>query len=87
MKKPTVMKSSLLLKLLALSVCLAAFLGSSGCCNTCTINAGASNAYMEYTYTDCDGVMHSRSVYAGSGSYTINNCSSATVIYVEYWTT
>lgn len=86
MKKLTVLKSSLLPRLAALAVCLSALSGAWGCCNTCAINTGAASAYIEYTYTDCDGVMRSSSAYSGSGSYTVGNCSTVTVTHVEHWT-
>lgn len=87
MKKLTVLKSSRLPRLVALAVCLSASSGAWGCCSTCPINTGAPSAYIEYTYTDCDGVMHSSSAYAGSGSYTVGNCSNVTVTLVEHWNT
>lgn len=86
MKKLTIMNLSLAPRLLALAVCLSALSGAWGCCSTCAINTGAPRAWIEYTYTNCDGVMDSSWAYAGSGSYTVGNCSSVTVTYVEHLT-
>lgn len=86
MKNLSIVKSALRPRLLALAVCLSSSLGAWGCCNTCAINTGAPRAWVEYTYMDCDGVMHSSWAYAGSGSVTVQNCSSFVVNYVEHLT-
>ena len=79
------LETSLIARLLAFAICLSALLSSWGCgCSNCEVNTGAPNAYIEYTYTDCNGVMHSSFVYAGSGSTTISNCDNVTVTLVVH---
>ena len=82
MKAIETVKTSLARKVLAVAVCLSGSLGAWGCCSNCTISTGAPRAYIEYTYTDCNGVMHSTAAYAGSGSATVENCGSYTVTLV-----
>jgi len=82
MKETEIVKASMAKRILAVAISVSASLAAWGCCNTCTIDTGAPRAYMEYTYTDCDGVMHSTAAYAGSGSATVQNCGSFTVTLV-----
>ena len=85
MKTLEIVKTSLIPRFLAFAVCLSALLSTWGCgCTNCDINTGAPNAYVEYTYTDCNGVMHSSAGYYGSGSTTISNCDSVTVTQVVH---
>ena len=82
MKRLEIVKTSLIPRFLAIAFCLTALLSSWGCgCTNCAINTGVPAAYVEYTYTDCNGVMHS-SWHYGSGSTTISNCDSVTVTLV-----
>ncbi len=85
MRALRILKTSLIGRLLAFAVCLTALLSSWGCgCSNCEVNTGAPNAYIEYTYTDCNGVMHSNAMYAGSGTGIISNCDSVTVTLVVH---
>jgi hypothetical protein len=86
MKLPEIAKTSLVTRLLALAFSLTIALSSWGCgCSNCEINTGAPRAYVEYTYTDCKGVMHSSAGYYGSGSTTVSNCDSVTITLVLHF--